>query len=104
MAARGRRKGGRKERAAAAAYEAKAEAMDDARHSMEPASLAESLGNESAKVRLTALRRLCPCKLRGASVRDEFVIVWNAIFDLVGDEDDDVRSQVRRRGWPAAEP
>jgi hypothetical protein len=44
---------------------------------------------------LTALKRLCPCKLRGHAGKDEFAPVWDAIFGMVDDDCVKVRSQVR---------
>lgn len=81
-------------RAVAPAVLAAEEAMDVAKHSTDPTDMANSLRSPSASVRLAALKRLCPCKLRESAGRDEFEPVWSAIFALATDDDARIRAQV----------
>ncbi|KAA0153887.1 hypothetical protein FNF29_02876 [Cafeteria roenbergensis] len=68
--------------------------MDRAKHSTDPSDMAMSLRSPSASVRLAALKRLCPCKLRESAGRDEFEPVWDSIFALASDGDARIRAQV----------
>ncbi|KAA0163163.1 hypothetical protein FNF27_04681 [Cafeteria roenbergensis] len=67
--------------------------MDRAKHSTDPSDMAMSLRSPSASVRLAALKRLCPCKLRESAGRDEFEPVWDSIFALASDSDARIRAQ-----------
>lgn len=98
MAAASRRGGkriSRKARAAAAAHDVLDRAMHSAKTTTSTDDITGSLKHESAAIRLTALKRLCPCKLRGHAGKDEFAPVWDAIFGMVDDDCVKVRSQVR---------
>ncbi len=81
-------------RAVAPAVLAAEDAMDRAKHSTDPSDMAMSLRSPSASVRLAALKRLCPCKLRESAGRDEFEPVWDSIFALASDSDARIRAQV----------
>lgn len=70
--------------------------MDEAKSTMSTDDITHSLMHDSSAIRLTALKRLCPCKLRGLSSSDDFAAVWDAIFGMVKDDCAKVRTQVSR--------
>lgn len=51
--------------------------------------LIELTKNIDPKVRLQALKQMCPCK-----VREDIELFWNRIFEMVNDSDPNVRYQV----------
>lgn len=76
--------------AAAVAADARARAKE----TTDPAEITTLLQHSDSSVRLTALRQLCPCKLRSDASKTEFEPVWDRIFLMVHDDCPGVRAQV----------
>ena len=51
--------------------------------------LIELSKNDNSQIRLRAVKQMCPCKLR-----DDVDLIWNRIFEMVDDDNDDVRYQI----------
>jgi len=49
----------------------------------------EKTRDKNPKVRLSAIKEMCPCK-----VKSDIDLFWKRIFEMVNDEDSDVRWQV----------
>jgi hypothetical protein len=92
MAAAGHR--GRRHKARTHTVETEPDALDIAKTSTDIDEVAASLAAEDAKVRLAALKRICPCKLRAEAGKEDMATMWDALFELVHDPDTAIRSRV----------